>query len=305
MSVYVEAIVPYNFREHSEKEKALSEIHALKEKFVTYYRLKNVAELLLEPEDELFDARYEVDLSLQTIDIELGNGFLLLTSGWNHSKYFYLDEENLSWLRCMFYDILKVLGCSEAYIVDEYHGTNHVYGEDKEFGNYNMTFEDWKNHWNDEFPTIPILPMDVLHHYEAAKWPEIECIYLDKYEDIKMRDSALQEKFPNLEILTTAHIVGNFLFALENDMPVLVNEKTGKIWRFGKIDNINNHFNTIGVEVWKGNKRAFYNSEGKKITPYRASRFNWEWVDSKLHNYEIAIIDEKTKKVIYKKVLDK
>lgn len=294
MSVYVEAIAPYDFHEVATKEKAITKLNELKNMFVQYYRMELICHLEIEDYENSefnFDNRYKLSLSILPLDIELGNGYLLIDGAWNYSKYFYKGEENVSWLRCMFYDVLRVLCIEKAYIVDEFHGTNNIYADGKEFGSYAMTFEDWKR----EYDEPAILPQN-------ASWPEIEGIYLDTFDDCKKRLNQLQERFSNLEILTTATICENFLLALESGHPVLVNEKSGKILRFGKIDGINNLFNGAGLQVFKGNKSSFFNNMGKKVTPYRVRAFEWRWGKNP-NVYNIEVFDVKTGEIIYKKII--
>lgn len=300
MSVYIEAIVPYDFRDISDKEKALAEIYSIRDKFVAFYKLSKLYEIdICDYEDGKCDSTYELDLTLQPLSIELGNGFLFIHGGWRYSQYFYLSEDGVPWLRCMFYDVLHVLGIEEAYIVDEFHGDNNSYADGKYFRDYAMTFEDWKN----AYPTPSELPMSVLHRIDAEEWPEIDCMYLDKFSDIKQRLSDLERKFTELEILTTCNIIGKYVYALEAGMPVLVDENSGKILRFGKIDGIYNDFNTAGIEVFKGNKSAFFTDNGKKVTPYRVGRFRWRWGDVSPQRAveKIEVYNEKTKEVIYRK----
>ena len=104
-------------------------------------------------------------------------------------------------------------------------------------------------------------------------------------------------RFVRLALLTSSP-KGCILALDKNGELVLLNESTGKELRCGKIDGLDNRFNTAGFLIYKGNRCAFYAYEGKKITDYRVREYDWKWV-----NDVVVVIDCKTKTGIYRKHL--
>lgn len=298
MSVFVEMFVPYRFNDLSCKEKVDNELEAIKNKVASFFHVSEC--FILEVVDYSDDIKlndnelsfdYCFHMPIQDLGIELGNGFLKIDGGWNYSQYFYALGGK-SWLRYMHFDLLRALGYSEAYIMDEYHGSNHAYPNNVEFGNTDMNFDIWKK----ENPNPPILPMSVLYDPKIDERPEIESVYLDKFEDCKERLNALQIKFPKYEILTIDNFSGDFILALDENRPIIVNENTGDILPCGKIDGINVRFNGAGFEIYHDKESAFFSFDGVQRTPFRNGKFSWHW---KGFDDAIEVYDDSTGEVIY------
>lgn len=293
-------LVPYRFNDLSCKEKVVNELEAIKNKVASFFHISEgfILEVVdysddIKLNDNELSFDYCFNMPIQDLGIELGNGFLLIDGAWNYSQYFYALGGK-SWLRYMHFDLLRALGYSEAYVMDEYHGSNHSYPNNAEFGNTDMNFDIWKK----ENPNPPILPMSVIFDPKIDKRQETESVYLDKFEDCKERLNALQIKFPEYEILTIANFSGDFILALDDNRPIIVNENTGEVLACGKIDGINVRFNSAGFEIIRDNESAFFSPDGVQRTPFRKGKFSWDW---KGHADAIAVTDESTGEVIYTK----
>lgn len=299
MSVYVEMLVPYDFDSLSCKEKAIKELETIKTRLAAFFHISK--EFVFDIED--YDGtefegenRYRLDLPIQVLDIELGNGYLMIGGGWKYSQYFYASGGK-PWLRYTHFDVIRALGYSEAYVMDEYNGSNKLYPGDKEFGNYDMHFDVWKS----VNPNPPILPMSALHDPKDDKWPEIESVYIDKFDDCKVRLKALQQKFPDYKILTIAPFSGDFILVLKDNQPAIINEINGDILNCGNIDGIKNRFHSAGFEIFHGSESAFLSCDGIQRTPFREGAFSWHWREGR--ELIIDVTDDNSGDVVYSKLV--
>lgn len=299
MSIYLEMLVQYGFSDLSCKKKAVDELMLIKNKVASFFHLSECFIFDIEDYDETeFDSdnRYRLNLPIQNLDIELGNGYLMIDGSWSYSQYFYATNGN-SWLRYMHFDVLRALGYEEAYIMDEFHGSNHNYQGNKEFGCYNMSFDVWKA----ENTNPPVLPLSVLHAPMTNVRPEIERVYLDKFEDCKLRLMTLQKKFPQYKILTIANFSRNFILALAENKPIIIDEKSGETLACGDIYGINNRFNNAGFVIYNDTGSAFFSFDGIQRTPFRKGSFSWHRKESCPCIMEV--LDDNTGEVIYKKCI--
>ncbi|MDE6415511.1 MAG: hypothetical protein K2K68_00595 [Duncaniella sp.] len=280
MSVNIEAFMPSDYYELSSKAASIEKITSIKNQLAEHFHLKQGFELEIE-DNEWTEAEYpniyRIFTPFHNFEISIGNGFTTIDSPWRYSKYFYIAD-NRTWLRDMFFDFVTALGYNEAIIADEFHGSNHGYGDKNiDMCDYSFTFADWLI----EFPIVPKIDFSCFHeNIEYDKWHEIEDLYIDDFKECFERKRMLEERFHEYKILTIGHVCGEFILALKDDALVLLNEKTGKPLRCGRIDGISARFNNAGFVIYKGNKCAFYTPEGKRITPYRVQQFDWEWAKS-------------------------
>lgn len=299
MSISVQALMPFDFDRLSDKVAAIEKITSLKEKLAEHFRLKQGFEQEIEDYEgtEWQDSpnQYRIDTPFHDFKIIIGNGFINIDSVWSYSQYFYIVKKH-TWLRDMFFDFITALGYKEAIIADEYHGWNHGYGEKRlDMCEYSFTFADWQN----EFPIIPKIDFSCFHVIKGLdKWPEIEDVYIDDFQECFERRKKLEERFDEYEILTIGYICGDYILALKDDMLVLLNEETGKPLRCGKIDGINARFNNAGFVISKGNKCAFFTPEGKRLTPYRVQQFGWKWAEG--GDMRRVIYNTKSQEEIYR-----
>ena len=88
--------------------------------------------------------------------------------------------------------------------------------------------------------------------------------------------------------------------ALKDGNLIFVNETSGKILRTGKIDGFNANYNQNGFVIYKGNRAAFFCTDGKRVTPYRATDYSIKYYNS---NYPepatIHIFDKKSGEIVY------
>ena len=278
MSVYVQAFMPLDFDRLSDKSAAKEKITSIKNHLVEHFHLKQGFELEIHDYEgtEWPDSpnEYRIATPFHDFEIIIGNGFLTIDSSWSYSLYFYIAN-NKTWLRDKFFDFIMALGYKEAIIADEYHGWNHGYGNQHlDMCDYSFTFADWHK----EFRTVSKIAFSCFHeNIGYDKCPELEAVYIDDFKECFERKRMLEERFYEYNILTIGHICGEFILALKDGAPVLLNEETGKILRCGKIDGISARLNNAGFVIIKGNKCAFYTPEGKRLTPYRVQQFGWKW----------------------------
>lgn len=60
------------------------------------------------------------------------------------------------------------------------------------------------------------------------------------------------------------------------------------------IDNCRTNFNGAGIQVFKGEKSAFFNMEGEQLTDFRVGNFSWKWDTRCIYAFRQIIIDEAT-----------
>ncbi|WP_279159186.1 hypothetical protein [Muribaculum intestinale] len=238
---------------------------------------------------------YRIDTPFHDFEIIIGNGYMTLDSTWRYSQYFYISN-NQTWLRDKFFDFITALGYKDAIIANEYHGWNHAYGDNNlDMCDYSFTFADWKK----EFPIVSKIDFSCFHTITGLeKWPEIEDVYIDDFKECFERKRKIEERFAEYKILTIGHICGDYILALKDDTLVLLNEKTGRPLRCGKIDGINARFNNAGFAIIKGNKCAFYTPDGKRLTPYRVHQFDCKWAEG--GTMRRVIYNTKTKEEIFR-----
>lgn len=299
MSIYVQALMSFDFDRLSDKAAAIEKITTIKKQLAEHFHLKQGFELVIEDYEgtEWPDSpnEYRIDTPFHDFEIIIGNGYMTLDSVWSYSQYFYIGNDQ-TWLRDKFFDFVTALGYKEAIIADEYHGWNHGYGEKHlDMCDYSFTFADWHK----EFPIVPKIDSSCFHVRTGLdKWPEIEDVYIDDFKECFERKRKLEERFAKYKILTIGHICGDYILALENERLILLNEETGKPLRCGKIDGINARFNNAGFAIIKGNKCAFYTPQGKRLTPYRVQQFAWKWAGG--GDMRRVVYNTKTQEEIFK-----
>lgn len=291
--------MPFDFDRLSDKAAAIETITSIKKRLVEHFHLKQGFKLEIEDYEgtEWPDSpnEYRIDTPFHDFEIIIGNGYMTLDSTWRYSQYFYISN-NQTWLRDKFFDFITALGYKDAIIANEYHGWNHAYGDNNlDMCDYSFTFADWKK----EFPIVSKIDFSCFHTITGLeKWPEIEDVYIDDFKECFERKRKIEERFAEYKILTIGHICGDYILALKDDTLVLLNEKTGRPLRCGKIDGINARFNNAGFSIIKGNKCAFYTPDGKRLTPYRVHQFDCKWAEG--GTMRRVIYNTKTKEEIFR-----
>lgn len=296
MGVSVRAIIPNGFTDVSNAEAAKAELERIEQRLKSYFHVDRAFEPLCDIVENIgLQNRYTLVTPLESIAIILGNGFLLINSGWNYSQYFWIKE---MWLRHMFYDIVTALGADKAIICDD--GDRHLYINGKDIDDYDFTLEDWYA----EFPNMPSVDKSMFYEDDTPQRPEEEGACFDNFEECKQRRKRLEERFPEYRILTVCPIGGRFIMAVNRDSKlVLLNLDTGKPLNCGAITGIDCCFNTYAFSLYKGNRYAVFSPEGKRLTPYRVKRqYGMKSLGPKDKYYHdtIVIYDGKTKKEIYR-----
>lgn len=287
MATYLNGIIPHDFTAIENKEKATAELNNILKQLQDYWHFTKGFNTIIIDYEEYSQTTYRIDLPNDLGWLELKNGFIFLDISYKYFQYFFWED-----LRCMVYDIAIALGKDVVYIGDEYSFEECDYGE-KDWDNNDFTLNDWLSHKQ----PIPIYDDNAI--FEFNNLPKWKNLFQETFTSCKIRKQKLEEQFPNYTILTTSKYGKYFILALDkNGELVLLNESTGKELRCGKIDGLDNRFNTAGFLIYKGNKCAFYAYEGKKITDYRVREYDWKWV-----NDVVVVIDCKTKTGIYRKHL--
>lgn len=282
MSVYVQALMPFDFDRLSDKAASIDKITFIKKQLEEHFHLKQGFKLEIDDNEGTewsdFPNEYRIETPFHDFHVIIGNGYVTLDSAWRYSRYFYIVD-GLTWLRDKFFDFITALGYKDAIIADEFHGWNNIYGDNNlEMGDYLFSFADWQK----KFPIVPKLDFSRFHVTEGLdKWPDIEDFYIDDFKECFERKRMLEERFCEYKILTIGQICGEYILALKDDNLVLLNEATGKPLRCGRIDGINAWFNNAGFVIYKGNKSAFFTPDGKRLTPYRVQQFGWKWAEGR------------------------
>lgn len=284
MAVYLNGIIPHNFSSIENKEKAIEELYSILKRLQDYWHFTKGFNIDIIDDEE--SPLYRIDLPNDLGWLELKNGFIFLNLSYRHFQYFFWEG-----LRCMVYDIVLALDKDVVYMGCEYSFENCNYGE-KDWDSNDFTFNDWLSYKQQ----IPIYDDNAIFEYNNL--PEWIDLFKETFTTCKIRKQKLEERFPNYTILTTSTYGNCFILALDkNGKLVLLNESTSKELRCGKIDGLDNRFNTAGFLIYKGNRCAFYSSEGKKITNYRVREYDWRWEKHNLK--DIIVVDCKTKEEIY------
>lgn len=290
----VGGIIPYDFHELSNKEKAEAEIIKLCEKMKSYFHVTDgfsIHNIYWETSEYGGDNEYEFETPFEGIDVKLHNGFLEIYTGYNYNQYFY-KVKGETWLRYMFYDIAKALGADWLYIVDEYHWDMIAYGDDKiDWESYEMNFDIWKSQFSDYVE----IEEDMFQDFENMKWDKLRGLNIEHFGGCHERKEYLGKLFPDYEILALQYFGQQYILARKQEELFLLNEVTRKPLRCGHFDAIEDDFNGAGFVLVKGNKRAFFDNNGKRKTPYRVWRLRREYNNADKQDW---IINAKTKERI-------
>ena len=293
----VGGIIPYDFHELSNKEKALCELTRLCEKMKTFFHVTDGFIYQIEDwENSEFggDNVYGIITPFEGIEVKLRNGFIEIYTGFNYRQYFY-KAYGSAWLRCMFYDIANSLGADRMYIVDENHWDMVDYGEGVEWDSYKMNFDLWKA----EFSDCKKIRENMFHEFEDREnipWNELQGINIDYFEGCVERQKYLQNKFPGYEILTLHNFAKSYILAHKGSELFLLDEDTQKPLRCGHFNAIEQDLNGAGFVLVKGKRRAYFDNNGKRKTPYRLWLFDSEY-DMERQSY--WLINRKTKESIF------
>lgn len=277
-------IIPYDFYELSNKEKASAEITKLCEKMKSYFHVIDgfvYRNIDWENSELGGDNEYGFETPFEGVGVILHNGFLELRTGFNYRQYFFIVN-GLAWLRCLFYDIANALGVNSVYIVDEYHWDMLEYGEGIDWNSYEMTFDLWKA----EFPDCIKIREDMFHEFnnrENIPWGELNGLNIDYFEGCMKRKRYLENLFPEYDILALHHFAQRYILAHKCGELFLLDEETLKPLRCGHFDAIEQNLNGAGFVLVKKNRRAYFDNKGKRKTPYKVWRFDREY-DNKGQN---------------------
>ena len=106
--------------------------------------------------------------------------------------------------------------------------------------------------------------------------------------------NAIRSRFPEYDILSISNPLPNCALAAKNDELFILNYETGSCLTGNPIDNCRTDFNGAGIQVFKGEKSAFFNMEGEQLTDFRVGNFSWKWDTRCIYAFRQIIIDEAT-----------
>ena len=162
------------------------------------------------------------------------------------------------------------------------------------------TFEDWKSYGSKSED-------DIIHEFnvmdftdfcpEEQKWPEYFSKYHDDYKECHAVWDALGLKFPQYEFLAKVIPLPNHYLVAQGDDLYILDIESGKLLIDFPIDNCHADFNGAGVQIFRGEKSAFFSIEGKQLTDFRVGKFSWKWATCPKHFLWQIITDEATGKM--------
>jgi hypothetical protein len=106
--------------------------------------------------------------------------------------------------------------------------------------------------------------------------------------------NAIRSRFPEYDILSISNPLPDCALAAKNDELFILDYKTGSCLTGTPIDNCRADFCGAGIQVFKGEKSAFFNMEGEQLTDFRVGNFSWKWDTRCINALRQIIIDEAT-----------
>lgn len=213
-----------------------------------------------------------------------------------YSQYFFPFNTDMfgkprTWPREVCFNTLLAFGHTEGWICDEFHSWNCGLDD------YDSTFEDWKAYGKNDEDSI-IHEFDIMRFADVDPkkgiWPDYDQKYHDSYKECHDVLNAIRSRFPEYDILSISNPLPNCAFAAKNDELFILNYETGSCLTGTPIDNCRADFCGAGIQVFKGEKSAFFNMEGEQLTDFRVGNFSWKWDTRCINALRQIIIDEAT-----------
>ena len=217
MSIVLEAIMPYNFRNLSDNEAATKELYSIQTRLQSVWPFRGKFEnTIYEGDKNEIQPEYLIDLP--EFEIELKNGFLYIPLYFKKCQYFAIDN-GVQWLRNALYDLVTALGGDMAYVGSEYQFCEMYNGRD--WYETDFTLEDWLI----AHPQIP--DYDENERADFPRGPIWGELFKDSFEQCKKRRNYLEELFPEHKILSISRLKDNLILAVNSDKGfVLLDEFT-------------------------------------------------------------------------------
>lgn len=247
-------------------------------------------------EDDPDDIEYSFGIPFLNITAYMHSGFWDIWPVAGYSQYFFPFNTDMfgkprTWPREVCFNTLLAFGHTEGWICDEFHSWNC------KLDDYDSTFEDWKAYGENDEDSI-IHEFDIMRFADVDPqkgiWPDYDRKYHDSYKECHDVLNAIRSRFPEYDILSIGDPLPDCALAAKNDELFILNYKTGNCLTGSPIDNCRTDFNGAGIQVFKGEKSAFFNMEGKQMTDFRVGKFSWKWDTRCIDAFRRIIIDEAT-----------
>lgn len=247
-------------------------------------------------EDDPDDIEYSFEIPFLNITAYMHSGFWDIWPVAGYSQYFFPFGTDMfgkprTWPREVCFNTLLAFGHTEGWICDEFHSWNCKL---EDFGS---TFEDWKAYGENDEDSI-IHEFDIMRFADVDSqkgiWPDYNRKYHDSYKECHDVLNAIRSRFPEYDILSISNPLPDCALAAKNDELFILNYKTGSCLTGSPIDNCRTDFNGAGIQVFKGEKSAFFNMEGEQLTDFRVGNFSWKWDTRCIYAFGQIIIDEAT-----------
>lgn len=213
-----------------------------------------------------------------------------------YSQYFFPFNTDMfgkprTWPREVCFNTLLAFGHTEGWICDEFHSWNC------KLEDFDSTFEDWKAYGKNDEDSI-IHEFDIMRFADVDPkkgiWPDYDRKYHDSYKECHDVLNAIRSRFPEYDIFSISNPLPDCALAAKNDELFILNYETGSCLTGNPIDNCRTDFNGAGIQVFKGEKSAFFNMEGEQLTDFRVGNFSWKWDTRCIYAFRQIIIDEAT-----------
>ena len=247
-------------------------------------------------EDDPDDIEYSFGIPFLNITAYMHSGFWDIWPVAGYSQYFFpfgidMFGKPRTWPREVCFNTLLAFGHTEGWICDEFHSWNCKL---EDFGS---TFEDWKAYGENDEDSI-IHEFDIMRFADVDPqkgiWPDYDRKYHDSYKECHDVLNAIRSRFPEYDILSISNPLPDCALAAKNNELFILNYETGSCLTGNPIDNCRTDFNGAGIQVFKGEKSAFFNMEGKQLTDFRVGNFSWKWDTRCIYAFRQIIIDEAT-----------
>lgn len=247
-------------------------------------------------EDDPDDIEYSFGIPFLNITAYMHSGFWDIWPVAGYSQYFFpfgidMFGKPRTWPREVCFNTLLAFGHTEGWICDEFHSWNC------KLEDFDSTFEDWKAYGKNDEDSI-IHEFDIMRFADVDPkkgiWPDYDRKYHDSYKECHDVLNAIRSRFPEYDILSISNPLPNCALAAKNDELFILNDETGSCLTGNPIDNCRTDFNGAGIQVFKGEKSAFFNMEGEQLTDFRVGNFSWKWDTRCIYAFRQIIIDEAT-----------
>lgn len=247
-------------------------------------------------EDDPDDIEYSFGIPFLNITAYMHSGFWDIWPVAGYSQYFFpfgidMFGKPRTWPREVCFNTLLAFGHTEGWICDEFHSWNC------KLEDFDSTFEDWKAYGKNDEDSI-IHEFDIMRFADVDPkkgiWPDYDRKYHDSYKECHDVLNAIRSRFPEYDILSISNPLPDCALAAKNDELFILNYETGSCLTGNPIDNCRTDFNGAGIQVFKGEKSAFFNMEGEQLTDFRVGNFSWKWDTRCIYAFRQIIIDEAT-----------